>query len=105
MNRLREISFRAVLAIVCAIAILPGDALGALPQQAPASSSSGTTPTIPPDQMESLVAPIALYPDPLLAQVLAASTYPLEIMQLQQWLGRNSGLKDKALAYAVAKEP
>jgi len=51
------------------------------------------------------VAPIALYPDPLLAQTLAASTYPLEIIQLQQWLGRNSTLKDKALADAVAKQP
>src|SRR5215831_16256650 len=44
---------------------------------------------IPPDQLDSLVAPIALYPDPLLAQVLAASTYPLEIIQLQQWLAKN----------------
>jgi hypothetical protein len=54
--------------------------------------------------LDSLVAPIALYPDPLLAQTLAASTYPLEIIQLQQWLVRNQGLKDKALADAVAKE-
>ncbi|HXW93551.1 MAG TPA: DUF3300 domain-containing protein [Terriglobales bacterium] len=60
---------------------------------------------IPPDQLDSLVAPIALYSDPLLAQVLAASTYPLEIIQLQQWLAKNKGLKDKALADAVAKEP
>ena len=60
---------------------------------------------IPPDQLDSLVAPIALYPDPLLAQVLAASTYPLEIVQLQQWLAKNPALKDKALADAVAKQP
>jgi hypothetical protein len=51
------------------------------------------------------VAPIALYPDPLLGQVLVASTYPLEIVQLQQWLAKNPGLKDKALADAVAKQP
>jgi hypothetical protein len=57
------------------------------------------------DQLDSLVAPIALYPDPLLAQTLAASTYPLEIVQLQQWLAKNPGLKDKALADAVAKQP
>src|SRR5581483_197877 len=60
---------------------------------------------IPPEQLDSLVAPIALYPDSLLAQTLAASTYPLEIIQLQQWLAKNSGLKDKALADAVAKQP
>ena len=41
----------------------------------------------------------------MLAQTLAASTYPLEIIQLQQWLEKNSGLKDKALADAVAKQP
>jgi hypothetical protein len=52
-----------------------------------------------------LVAPIALYPDQLLAQTLAASTYPLELIQLQQWLKRNSGITDKALADAVTKEP
>jgi hypothetical protein len=60
---------------------------------------------IPADQLDSLVAPIALYPDPLLGQTLAASTYPLEIMQLQQWLERNKNLKDKALADAAAKQP
>ncbi len=41
----------------------------------------------------------------MLAQVLAASTYPLEIIQLQQWLAKNPKLKDKALADAVAKQP
>jgi hypothetical protein len=41
----------------------------------------------------------------LLAQTLAASTYPLELIQLQQWLAKNPGLKDQALADAVAKQP
>ncbi len=50
------------------------------------------------------MAPIALYPDPLLAQMLAASTYPLEIIQLQQWLQANPTLKDKALVDAVEKQ-
>src|SRR5205814_2494991 len=59
---------------------------------------------IPPDQLDSLVAPIALYPDPLLAQTLASSTYPLEIIQLQQWMDQNKNLKDKALASAVQKQ-
>lgn len=60
---------------------------------------------IPPDQLDALVAPVALYPDPLLAQTLAAATYPLEIVQLSQWLQKNKGLKDQALADAVAKQP
>lgn len=63
------------------------------------------TPKIPNDQLDSLVAPIALYPDPLVAQILAASTYPLEIIELEQWLKRNPNLKDQALADAVAKQP
>ena len=53
-------------------------------------------PKIPNDQLDSLVAPIALYPDNLLAQTLAASTYPLEIIQLQQWMGRNKNLKGQS---------
>ena len=50
------------------------------------------------------MAPIALYPDPLLSQTLVASTYPLEVVQLQQWLAQNKDLKDKALADAVKKQ-
>jgi hypothetical protein len=73
--------------------------------QAPASSAQTQSAKIPLEQLDSLVAPIALYPDPLLAQTLAASTYPLELIQLQQWLEKNKNLKDKALADAVAKQP
>jgi hypothetical protein len=60
---------------------------------------------IPNEKLDSLVAPIALYPDPLLAQTLAASTYPLEVIQLQQWIASNIYLKDQALADAVAMQP
>src|SRR3954464_8541215 len=60
---------------------------------------------IPPDQLDALVAPLALYPDPLLAQTLAASTYPLELVQLQQWMDRNKNLKGKEMMDAVAKQP
>ena len=61
---------------------------------------------IPAEQLDALVAPIALYPDPLLAQTLAASTYPLELVQLQQWLEKNQAIvKDQAkLAEAVNKQ-
>src|SRR5438046_9855778 len=65
------------------------------------TSDTEQAPKLPNDQLDSLVAPIALYSDPLLAQTLAASTYPLEIIQLQQWMDRNQGLKGKALADAV----
>ena len=99
---------RVLVAVLCAVAIVPGDTFAlVLPAQSQTqtSASGDQAARIPPDQLDSLVAPIALYPDPLLAQTLAASTYPLELMQLQQWLARNPGLKDKALADAVAKQP
>ena len=60
---------------------------------------------IPEVQLDALVAPIALYPDPLLSQVLVASTYPLEIVQLQQFLQNNPHLKDKALGDGVELKP
>src|SRR5262245_39799985 len=59
---------------------------------------------IPNDQLDSLVSPIALYPDELLSQTLVASTYPLEIIQLDQWMKKNPNLKDQALADAVQKQ-
>src|SRR5213593_2047080 len=68
------------------------------------TSDTEQAPKLASGEVDSLVAPIALYPDPLLAQTLAASTYPLEIIQLQQWLERNKSLKDKALADAVSKQ-
>jgi uncharacterized protein DUF3300 len=95
------------LAILCALAVVPGDTLADTLSagQEIASSAKNQAAKIPPEQLDSLVAPIALYPDPMLAQVLAASTYPLEIIQLQQWLENNKSLKDKALADAVGKQP
>ena len=48
-------------------------------------------------QLDQLVAPIALYPDPLLAQVLMASTYPLEVVQADRWAKANKSLKGDKL--------
>ena len=55
-------------------------------------------------QLRDLVAPIALYPDALLSQVLVASTYPLEVVQAQQWLRRNDSLKGQELMDAARQE-
>jgi hypothetical protein len=100
-------AFRYLLVTVCTIAIIPGDTLAYMssPRSAQGTSQQDQAAKIPPDQLDSLVAPIALYPDPMLAQTLAASTYPLELIQLQQWLAKNPGLKDKALADAAMKQP
>ena len=105
-SKAKGASVRSLVAILCALILVPGDTLAYVssPSQAAASSTPNQASKIPPEQLDSLVAPIALYPDPLLAQALAASTYPLEIIQLRQWLEKNKGLKDKALADAVGKE-
>ena len=74
-------------------------------QPAPAQNGEAqAAPKISPEELNSLVAPIALYPDPLLIQVLAASTYPLEVIQLKQWMDDNKKLKGKILMDAVAEQ-
>src|SRR5215831_10747811 len=74
-------------------------------QEMTTTTNDQQTTTLAPQELDSLVAPIALYPDSLLAQTLAASTYPLEVIQLQQWMNNNKDLQGKALADAVAKQP
>jgi uncharacterized membrane protein YgcG len=69
--------------------------------QAPAATYSAPTP----DQLYQLVAPIALFPDNLVAQVLAASTYPDQISAAWQWLQQNSGLKGQQLMETVDQQP
>src|SRR5690349_7288940 len=73
----------------------------------PASRQGGETAPSPAQaqftqaQLEQLVAPIALYPDALLTQVLSASTYPIEVVQAQRWIDRNPGLKGSELEEAL----
>ena len=107
---------RNVIATLCVALVLPGNSVSldmqAQPQQPPqtqqSSQQAATTGSqdakLSKDQLDSLVAPIALYPDPLLTQTLMASTYPLEIVQLHQWLQQNKNLKDKALTDAVMQQ-
>ena len=57
------------------------------------------------EQIEQLVAPIALYPDALVAQVLMASTYPLEVVQAARWSKSNPKVTGKALEDAMQKQP
>lgn len=94
--------FRSAVSAICIALLSVGDA--SLIAQPARVQDQEQAPKLPNDQLDSLVAPIALYPDPLLAQVLAASTYPLEIIQLQQFLTRNPDLKDKALEDAVMQQ-
>ncbi|TLY57167.1 MAG: DUF3300 domain-containing protein, partial [Gammaproteobacteria bacterium] len=54
-----------------------------------------------PEGLDQLVAPIALYPDALVAQILAAATYPTEVIEANRWMQQNPGLEGDALAQAV----
>ena len=58
-------------------------------------------PALSPNELDNLVAPIALYPDPLLSQIFVAATYPLELVEAYQWLQRNPGLSGSVLTEAA----
>src|SRR6202011_6139873 len=66
--------------------------------QAPAAQQSA-------QELQQLVAPIALYPDALVAQILAASTYPSEIVEADRWMQSHQNLKGEELAKEVDKQP
>src|SRR3974377_366243 len=99
---------RAILPVFCALPLLPANACARAADTAEDESASAA-PSAPAepletDKVDSLVAPIALYPDELVSQVLVASTYPLEIVQAHQWLEQHSDLKGQELTEAVQKE-
>ncbi len=73
------------------------------PIVAPTATTQPITQTWTPEAMEELLAPIALYPDPVLSQVLIASTNPQEVLDAGNWLLSNQNLTGKALDDAAAK--
>ena len=91
---------RRALCLVC-VPLLAGGLMvaqqSAPPEQVPAQLLS-------PDQLDTLVAPIALYPDALLSQALVASTYPLEIVEAGQWVQRNGNLRGQQLTQAARQQ-
>ena len=102
-SRLLSLGFASLL---CAFALsatgqgqsTPTPAAPAAAAQAPAATSFSK------EQLEQLVAPMALYPDPVVAQMLMAATYPLEIVEAARWVKANPGLKDKALEEGLKKQ-
>lgn len=67
--------------------------------------AGNTEPPLNQAQLEQLLAPIALYPDALLAQILMAATYPLEVVQAAQWRKSNPAPQGKALEDALVTQP
>ena len=91
---------RRALCLVC-VSLLGG---GLLVGQQPAPAAQAPAQFLPPEQLDTLVAPVALYPDALLSQVLVASTYPLEIAEAAQWLQQNGNLQGSQLVDAARQQ-
>src|SRR4051812_9256417 len=98
---MRSFAFR--LTAVCSIVQLiacssAGTQANPTPPGAPPASAAAPGATdANAEKLDSLVGPVALYPDPLLAQVLTASTFPKELVELNSWLAKNKSLKDEKL--------
>src|SRR6201988_3419977 len=71
----------------------------------PTNQSTPTNAKQTPEQVQQLVAPIALYPDALVAQILAAATYPDQIVEADRWLQQQPDLKGEQLGKEVDKQP
>src|SRR3989475_4277297 len=94
-----------VSVLLCALLFVTSNCAGVANQEATAATPSAVQPAqVTAEKLQQLVAPIALYPDELVAQVLAAATYPTEIVEANRWLQENSSLKDAQLADAVDKQ-
>src|SRR6202022_4421257 len=93
-------SWIAVLSVACVLCCSHASAT----PEPPAALQGEAVLQESPEQLEQLVAPIALYPDALVAQILAASTYPTEIVEADRWVQQHSDLKGEQLAQAVDKE-
>jgi hypothetical protein len=97
------------LTVLLAAALLAQDSpqvidLGAQPEPASADQSQPPAQPLTAQQLEDLVAPIALYPDTLLSQILAASTYPIEVVEAQQWLQQRRDLTGQKLLDEAKKQ-
>jgi hypothetical protein len=78
--------------------------LGAFAQEPAAAAAPAAAPAFTAAQLEQMTAPIALYPDSLVTQILMAATYPLEIVEAARWSKANPGLEGKALEEALKQQ-
>src|SRR3974390_1147368 len=92
-----------LLAILVSLALAVSLSSHAIAEEAPARANTQQQ-LLSEGELDALVAPIALYPDALLAQILMASTYPLEVVQAERWAKANKSLKGDKLEEAVANQ-
>ncbi|MGE5104615.1 MAG: DUF3300 domain-containing protein [Betaproteobacteria bacterium] len=100
----RAVAFATLIAFA-----LGGSANAQAPANGPvppaSTAAAASAKTFSRQEIEQLLAPIALYPDELLAQVLMASTYPLDVVSAERWIKANPGLKGKAFQDALSSQP
>lgn len=97
-----------VLVFLLALLVLVASPQKLPAQEPPAAADTAQPPSHAqqtPEQLQQLVAPIALYPDSLVAQILAAATFPEQIVEADRWLQAHPDLKGEALAKAVDLKP
>src|SRR5919109_1588550 len=99
------------LVLSCALVLASGP-WGCASQAAISTSPPATQPALAtqpapetPEQLQQLVAPIALYPDALVAQILAAATYPTQVVEADRWMQQHAGLQGEQLAQEVNQQP
>jgi hypothetical protein len=95
MGQIKQIKNAGGGLIVCMLLVLVAGGLSAVAQE------QSSTPVFKQEELEQMLAPIALYPDSLLSQILMASTYPLEVVQAQRWAQQNKTLRGLELATAL----
>ena len=98
---------RLTAVLLSGVFAVSAGAFAQTPSAAPASAAvaSAQSGNFTQAQIEQLLAPVALYPDALLAQILMASTYPLEIVEAARWRKANPDLKEKSLEDALQNQP
>src|SRR4026207_757088 len=101
-----QLSFMKPWAFALVLTLLPLNTTAVLGQEVAetADAASEKQELLNAGELDQLVAPIALYPDSLLAQVLIASTYPLEVVQADRFANSNKGLKGEKLQAALGKQ-
>ncbi len=100
-----KLSKQVLILLLCCLLVrftAQAESYGPLSQSDEQSPASAVKPS--PKELQQLLAPIALYPDALVAQILAASTYPTEIVEADRWMQRHSNLKGEELAKEVDKQ-
>jgi len=94
--KIKNLSIRVLICIIALMLIAPMEVI---------SQEGGSAKVFKQEELDQILAPIALYPDSLLTQILMASTYPLEVVQAERWAKQNKDMKGDALTKALEAQP